>query len=177
MTITGGNAFESGSRKVILAVLIYARSAGKILMVHRNAAESLGDYHAGKWNGLGGKLEVDESPRAAARREFLEECGLDLPEDSFQTLGWLQFPNFKAHKAEDWFVVVFVVDLASEFILRKLRGPEGELHWIPEGDLLSLNLWPGDFHFIPFIQKRIQFSGTIWYEGLEVKRVELRPHR
>jgi 8-oxo-dGTP diphosphatase len=31
-----------------------------------------------RWNGLGGKLEVGESPQACVQREILEEAGFDL---------------------------------------------------------------------------------------------------
>src|SRR4051812_2814241 len=97
------NAFETGERKVIPAVLIYAWRGDEVLMIRRDSGRP-GDYHAGKWNGLGGKLELDESPVEGARRELREEAGLDLPESAFRALGSIQFPNFKAHKKEDWVV-------------------------------------------------------------------------
>lgn len=166
------NAFESGARKSIPAVLIYARSPdGRMLMIHRNAADRPGDYHAGKWNGLGGKCEADESPRETACREFAEESGLSLSEERFRALGTLTFPNFKAHKVEDWIVFVFAVDVSAAEVSHILsRSIEGELHWVPAGDLLALNLWPGDRHFIPFVARGEPFMGTIWYEGPTVKR-------
>lgn len=46
------------------------------------------DWQLGKLNGVGGRIEGNETPTAAMRREFLEECGLDI--DSwrlFCTLG------------------------------------------------------------------------------------------
>ena len=169
----GANAFETGARKCIPAVLLYARAGGRILMIHRNA-DRPGDYHSGKWNGLGGKLEPDESPAQAARREFHEEAGVDPGEGRFRALGTLTFPNFKAHKSEDWLVFVFVADLSAEEAAKvQARGDEGELHWVPEGDLLSLNLWPGDRHFIPRVLARTPFQGTIWYAGAEVLRAEI----
>jgi 8-oxo-dGTP diphosphatase len=79
-------------------------------MIHRDSGRP-GDYHAGKWNGLGGKLEPDESPIEGARRELREEAALVLPPEAFRALGVLQFPNFKAHKNEDWVVWVFVAEL------------------------------------------------------------------
>lgn len=166
------NAFESGTRKVIPAVLIYARrSDGHLLMIHRNATNRPGDYHAGRWNGLGGKSEADESPREAARREFLEEAGLEIPEQDFIALGTLTFPHFKAHKGEDWIVFVFTVEISATQASHILnRSAEGELHWIPAADLLALNLWPGDRYFIPFVVSNTPFMGTIWYEGAEVVR-------
>jgi 8-oxo-dGTP diphosphatase len=37
-----------------------------------------GDRFAGRWNGIGGHVEVGEDVRAAARRELREEAGLDV---------------------------------------------------------------------------------------------------
>lgn len=36
------------------------------------------DFMAGKLNGVGGKIEEGESPRAAMTREFLEETGVEI---------------------------------------------------------------------------------------------------
>lgn len=179
------NPFEAGTRKCIPAVLVYVRSGDLVLMLHRNApgprADGLPDYHAGRWNGLGGKLEADESPLEAAVREVGEESGLRLPAEWFRPLGTLQFPNFKAHKAEDWLCFVLLAEVPpaerGRIDEQALRGPEGELHWVPCADLERLNLWPGDRHFIPYVREGRPFAGTIWYRGAEVERVWIAPLR
>lgn len=168
------NGFESGSRKLIPATLIYARLGDRVLMIHRISEGRVGregDYHEGKWNGLGGKLEPDESALECARRELKEESGLDLPEDRFRALGTLHFPNFKAHKNEDWLAFVYVARVEESDLSNLIaESPEGKLHWIPARDLLSLNLWPGDRLFIPLVAENKPFHGTIWYRGQEVAR-------
>lgn len=173
------NGFEAGTRKVIPAVLIYLRTADdKVLMMHRLGGEGggkPGDYHTGKWNGLGGKLELDESPWECARRELKEESGIDLPESAFHALGTLQFPNFKAHRSEDW--LCFVFEARSEMWAADMKlghCEEGELAWISASKLTALNLWPGDHFFIPLVVARKKFIGTIWYDGQTVKRHEVR---
>lgn len=175
------NSYESGQRKVIPAVLVYVRSQGRILMIHRNAegkewnsATRTGDYHSGKWNGLGGKCEADESFLETAQRELREESGFDLPLSAFKPLGTLQFPNFKPHRQEDWVVAVFTADIAGAD-LESRSSDEGQLHWVPEQDLLSLNLWPGDRHFISHVVERQPFIGTIWYQGPDVTRFWIQP--
>ena len=133
------------------------------------------DYHAGKWNGLGGKLELDESPIDGAVREFKEESGVDVHPEALVHLGVLQFPNFKAHKNEDWLVYLFklhLTDLQAEQVVR--QSDEGELHWIPQEDLLKLNLWPGDRHFIPAVLANEVIFATLWYDGPNVARVQRR---
>jgi 8-oxo-dGTP diphosphatase len=144
-------------------------------MIHRDAPDrAQADYHAGKWNGLGGKSELGESARETCAREFHEEAGVSLSADRFSMLGVLQFPNFKAQKSEDWTVFVFSVELSPGESSKVLRNsPEGSLHWVPAKDLLKLNLWPGDKHFIPFVMSHRPFSGAIWYQGNDVLRAEV----
>ena len=143
-------------------------------MIHRNSESRPGDYHSGKWNGLGGKCEKNESYLETAKRELEEESGLVLPKERFQSLGLLQFPNFKAHKNEDWTVMVFTAEVAEAELSQVMKtGDEGDLHWIPEADLSQLNLWPGDAHFIPYVSRRESFFGAIWYDGPKVARAEV----
>ena len=161
------NVFESGERKLIPAVLIYVYRGDKILMVHRKRS----DVHEGKWNGLGGKLEADESPLTAAQRELAEESGLALEESQFKGLGVLSFPLFKPKKKEDWLVYVFRVDLPSNDSSPVYQeNPEGELHWILESQVMNLSLWPGDEYFLPLMMQKQSFLGTIWYENSVVTR-------
>ena len=165
------NGFEQGIRKVIPAVLVYLRSGDHILMLHRDSGRP-GDDHSGKWNGLGGKCEIDESSLEAAQREVLEESGLSLPPEKFRSLGVLQFPNFKAHKNEDWLVFVFTAVLGeNDRSAVRPKCNEGSLHWIPRAQLLELNLWPGDRHFLDYVINEQPFVGTLWYEGPDVRRV------
>ncbi|MBI5202060.1 MAG: 8-oxo-dGTP diphosphatase [Elusimicrobia bacterium] len=166
------NAFEAGARKLIPAVLIYAERGGSLLMLHRNTRP--GDFHAGKWNGLGGKCEPGESPLETARRELREEAGLDLPETAFKPLGVVQFPDFKPKAGEDWIVWVFAAD-APEAPAEPPKCPEGTLHWIERAKVLALNLWPGDKHFLPLVLERKPFVATMWYKDGDCVRHWVKP--
>jgi 8-oxo-dGTP diphosphatase len=159
--------------------LIYARSNGLVLMLHRNASGEKGasDPHRGKWNGLGGKFEVGESPVEASRREFEEESGIRLEEKNFMPLGVLQFPDFNPGRSEDWIVYVFEAVVPREAAKPGLmkRSPEGDLHWIEEARVASLPLWEGDREFLPWVLKREPFVGTYWYEEGRLSRSWLAP--
>jgi len=88
-----------------LATLCYIKdnSTNKTLMLYRNKKEN--DYHEGKWNGLGGKFELGETPEECAIRELKEESGLTVENPKLK--GLLTFPNFDG--VDDWYVFVFVI--------------------------------------------------------------------
>jgi 8-oxo-dGTP diphosphatase len=137
-----------------LATLCYLRQGGCTLMVHRNKKPN--DMHAGKWNGLGGKLEPGETPEECATREVLEESGLQVLR--WRYCGLLTFPGFA--NDEDWYAFVFV---SSKFEGRLIDSPEGDLAWIADADLPALNLWEGDRIFMPWLDQASLFSGKFVY--------------
>lgn len=136
-----------------LATLVYLKQNGQTLMLHRN--KKAGDIHAGKWNGLGGKLEAGESPEACAVREVREESGLTIIAPRWR--GLLLFADFKG---EDWYVWVFTADTFSGALT---DSTEGSLQWIPDAALASLPLWPSDRIFFPWLQGEKIFSARFQY--------------
>lgn len=137
-----------------LATLVYIKQDGQTLMVHRN--KKPGDMHAGKWNGLGGKLEPGETPEACAVREVWEESGLTIRAPRLH--GLLTFPAFS--QGEDWYAFVFT---AHDFRGDLIDSPEGRLEWVEDDRLLDLPLWEGDRIFIPWLAGEAFFSGRFVY--------------
>lgn len=139
-----------------LATLCYVRAQGRTLMVHRNRKAD--DYHHGKFNGLGGKLEPGESPEDCMRRELLEESGLLAQE--WRLNGMITFPTFDG--TNDWYVFVFTISRTTGELI---DSPEGDLHWIDDRRLQELNLWPGDRVFLPWLNDARFFSARFTYDG------------
>jgi 8-oxo-dGTP diphosphatase len=127
----------------------------KTLMIYRNKKEN--DYHEGKWNGLGGKFELGETPEECAIRELKEETGLDVRKPDLK--GFITFPLFD--KVDDWYVFLFTI---TEFEGELIDSPEGHLEWIPNEKLLELNLWDGDRIFIPWLFEDKFFSAKFNYD-------------
>ena len=151
---------------MILATLCYLKRDGCTLMVHRN--KKVNDIHEGKWNGLGGKLEAGETPEECAIREVLEESGLLIQNPKL--CGLLLFPKFKGN---DWYVLVFTAkELSGELI----DSPEGKLEWIPDENILDLNLWESDHIFMPWIEAGRFFSAKFIYEGDTMRDYEVVFH-
>ncbi|MBL7714198.1 MAG: 8-oxo-dGTP diphosphatase [Bdellovibrionales bacterium] len=169
------NAFESAQRKMIPAVLVYLFHAGKILMLHRISKDPSrkDDIHKDKWNGLGGKLEADESSTAAVIREVQEESGILLRVDQLQALGTLHFPGFKPKKNEDWMVFVYRAEIDADQAANLItESVEGSLSWIAAEKVVELPLWDGDRHFIPYVLQGKPFQGTYWYVDGALRRHE-----
>lgn len=139
-----------------LATLCYIIKDNKTLMLHRIKKKN--DYHEGKWNGLGGKLEPRESPEECAKREVFEESGLTV--ERMILKGFITFPLFDGK--EDWYVFVYVIDKFSGEII---DSTEGELEWIDNDKLLELNLWDGDKIFMKWLFKEELFSAKFNYEN------------
>lgn len=145
-----------------LATLCYVidREKKSTLMLHRVKKEN--DYHEGKWNGLGGKLEPGESPEDCVIREIKEEAGLIIKNPKLH--GFITFPLFDL--VEDWYVFIFSAD---EFEGILIDSPEGNLAWIPNDMLTSLNLWDGDKIFLEWLFQNRFFSAKFIYEDGKYK--------
>lgn len=144
----------------ILATLGYVLSQDRtrVLMVHRNRDPA--DYHFGKFNGLGGKLEPGEDIVAGMKRELLEEASIEAT--SLRLRGTVSWPGF-GKNGEDWFGFVFAIDIWSGTI--PAENDEGSLSWVERDALLDLDLWDGDRYFLPLVFDETigQFHGSMPY--------------
>ncbi len=146
----------------ILGTLGYVMSPdGKeTLLIHRNTR--LDDYHLGKYNGLGGKLEPGEDVVAGLKREICEEAGIECEEILLR--GTISWPGF-GKNGEDWFGFIFRIECYQGTPLAE--NPEGTLSWMPVDQVLDLPLWEGDRYFLPLVfgDDRRQFHGVMPYEA------------
>ena len=140
-----------------LATLCYVIDNEKkqTLMLHRVKKEN--DMHEGKWNGLGGKLEKGETPEECVIREVKEESGLTIKKPHMH--GFITFPLFDG--TNDWYVFLFTADNYSG---KLIDSHEGNLEWIPNKKVRSLNLWEGDKIFLEWLYEKKFFSAKFVYQ-------------
>ena len=140
-----------------LATLCYVidKKKNRTLMLHR--VKKVNDVHEGKWNGLGGKLEIGESPEECVIREIKEESGLTISDPRLH--GFITFPLFDG--VDDWYVFVFTAENYSGEII---ESAEGNLEWIPSESVTALNLWEGDAIFLKWLKEDKFFSAKFIYE-------------
>jgi 8-oxo-dGTP diphosphatase len=132
-----------------VATLCYLKRNGKTLMVKVNKANSI---NKGFWNGLGGKVEPNESPEECAIREIYEESGLTAVNPELK--GVITFPDNNS-TGNTWYVFVYMV---RKFSGKLQPSPEGELHWIKDAELKNLKRHQADVHFQKWIDKNQIFS-------------------
>ena len=123
---------------MILSTLCYIEKDNQVLMLHRTKKSI--DPNGGKWIGVGGKLEQNESPDECIIREVYEETGLHIQP---QLRGILTFILPK------WENELTFLYTSNNFEGTLKECNEGQLHWTDKDKVLDLNLWEGDKHFLP----------------------------
>ena len=103
-------------------------------MLHRVKKNE--DVNAGKWIGIGGKLEVGETRDECLIREVREETGLTLTEYRF--CGEVYFLN---DVYPDELMYLYT---ASGFEGKLTECDEGVLEWVEKKKVSSLPMWEGD---------------------------------
>ena len=147
-----------------IGTLCYITKKNKTLMMHR--VKKKNDMHKNKWNGLGGKVIPGETPEECIIREVKEESGLELIEPIFK--GIITFPKFDG--LEDWMVFVFV---AGKFTGNLMQSSEGILKWIPNENLMELELWEGDKIFMNWLNNKKIFSAKFIYNKKSLENYQV----
>ena len=154
--------FEQYHHSAVVIPLI--EKDGKYLMLHRVKKEN--DLNKDKWIGVGGKLEKDESPENCLYREVFEETGLKIKQHQFRGV-----VTFISDVWDSEMMFLYTAE-TKDSILKECD--EGELKWITEAEVPSLNLWEGDRIFIDLLcQKHPFFSLKLCYRGYTLICAEL----
>lgn len=123
----------------------YLNVGGKLLFLELASCKS----EAGAWGVPAGKIELDETPVQGAKRELLEETGIDISsENSFQLLGQLYIskPNM------DYIYHAFAVYLDKISIIR-LSSEHSSYTWVSMQETESLPLMNGAKQALDFYHR------------------------
>ncbi|MEO6508553.1 MAG: NUDIX domain-containing protein [Patescibacteria group bacterium] len=69
--------------KKLVVCFVFNKDLKKVLLIHKNRPER----QKGKVNGIGGKLKIGETKKAAIVREFFEETGVTIPANEWMEFG------------------------------------------------------------------------------------------
>lgn len=142
--------------KTVRAVLCHINRGSEYLLL----LKSRGRFGEGFWNAPGGKIELNEKPEDAARREVLEETGLTVRD--LTEAGSLKFFFGKDKQFPDWFVNVFV---SSKFEGELIESKEGKLQWFKKDSLPYDRMWADDIHWLPLMLQGKKFQGTFVFSA------------
>lgn len=120
---------------IIPRTLIFVTYGSQILLLKGAPDKKL---WANKYNGIGGHLEPGESLLASARRELLEESGLDIPHLQLRGIVHVTMPT-----PPGIMLFVFVADLGEDVSLDRSSvrpSAEGVPEWIDQSRLSDILL-------------------------------------
>ncbi len=124
----------------------YVECEGKFLFLQRSAPER----HAGAWGSPGGKLEKDETPERAARRELHEETGIivhaHIPLDFFGT-----FYIRLAHADFTYYLFKYTAHTIPAI---KLSEEHTAYAWVTPEEIQKMHLMLGEHYALDIILKR-----------------------
>lgn len=131
------------------------------LMLYRN--KRINDPNHGKWIGVGGHIEENETKEIAIIREINEETGLVVNDTIFK--GAVEF-HFN-----DYIELMYVFKI-NNFSGRINECDEGLLKWINKNDLYELSIWEGDKLFLNRLDGNEQFFLKLYYDNDRLLRSE-----
>ncbi len=139
-----------------LTTLCYIDNGDSYLMLHRVSKEN--DINKDKWIGVGGHIELNESPEDCLLREVKEETGLTLT-------SW-DFRGIVTFVSGDGVCEYMALYTADGYEGEMTDCDEGELTWVDKSKLHELNLWEGDHIFLDLLLKGEPFfSLKLVYDG------------
>ena len=142
-------------------VTCYIKKDDCYLLLYRNKEEN--DMNEGKWLGVGGHVEKNETIDHAMIREIKEETGLDVY--AFRCAGEVLFIN------DDYQEKMYVYEV-SEVKGELIACNEGDLSWIPVKDIYQYPMWEGDKVFLPLLFTNAPyFKFTLIYKNKDLVEV------
>ena len=144
---------DEPSCMVIYETVCYIIDGKKLFMIKR--AEGL--FGAGKWSGLGGKIEAGESKEQACVREVYEESGLHV--DDLKYHGSLEFRFENTEES----IIVYVFSTTS-FRGQLTESPEGILRWIDFDEIPYGKMWDDGRYWLPLLIEGKDFNGEFHFD-------------
>jgi 8-oxo-dGTP diphosphatase len=131
-------------KTLLVAACALIDADGRILMAQRPD----GKDHAGLWEFPGGKVEANETPEHAIRRELFEELNVEPCEGCLQPFSFASFAYPEFHLM----MPLYLCRQWDGFV----RAKEGQgTKWIWPDKLLTLNLVPADVDLASELKDRL----------------------
>jgi len=153
---------EPNSKRKWPAVCMNKRTIATLCIVYRHPRLLLGmkkrGFGIGRWNGFGGKVLEGESIEEAARRELLEEVGLEAT-----GLSYAGMLNFRFRTGSPTFLEVHVFRVLN-FLRTPCETEEMKPQWFHIERIPFNEMWPGDREWLPLFLAGKKFEGNFLFQ-------------
>lgn len=119
--------------------LLFLLRDGEVLLAMKKRG-----FGAGRWNGVGGKLDLGETIEQALIRESQEEIGVS-PID-YQHMADITFHEFHDGESHDMAVSVYT---ATEWAGEPVESEEMAPQWFKLDNIPYDEMWPDDPYWLP----------------------------
>ncbi len=120
----------TGRWLVIPRSLCFVFNGDDVLLMKRSPTRRV---FPNRYNGVGGHIERYEDPEAGARREILEETGLQVTDVRLRGV-------YNIDAGEITGIVLYVYTAVSPSREVTVESDEGTLHWVPRDKVMTLDL-------------------------------------
>ena len=156
------------THNIVMCANMFVRRDGKILVLKRSELKKVAPdfYHP-----AGGKVDQNEEPLQAAKRELMEESGLTVKNIHLEAV----ITEIEPHNpSENWLIFHYSVDYESGEVKETL---EGEFVWLTKEELIKCeNLFPSVKALIKYIVD--ENTGTVFasffYTDCKTETAKLR---
>lgn len=149
-----------------LANLCFLRRGDEILLAMKKRG-----FGVGKWNGVGGKLNVMETAKAATVREAKEEIGVTIDQNDLEKIGEINFIFPDKDNAKLFVHVFFCTKWQGE----PTESEEMRPQWFPISAIPFDEMWIDDKIWLPdaVLAKKFRAKFIFKGEGEEIDSFEM----
>ena len=141
------------SPEIKQGTLVFILRDNSVLLAVKNRG-----FGKGKWNGFGGKVELNESVSVAAVRETIEEIGVKPVLDKPLTVVTFHFST-----GDSLQVTVFRTEKFSGEPREsdEMKTP----HWFKFKAVPYAQMWSGDDLWLPYVLHNRPFTAEMWFDS------------
>lgn len=139
-----------------------------LCMIHEHPRILLGmkkrGFGAGRWNGFGGKVAPSETIEEAAKRETLEEIGIEVT--SLKKVGILEF-RFE----ENPDILEVHIFRIESFEGDPTETEEMRPQWFSVDEIPFDDMWPDDKYWIPLFLEGKKIKGGLLFDNPDIATI------
>lgn len=130
-------------------------------------------FGSGKWNGVGGKLEENETVEEAIRREAKEEIGVELKDLTRIAALYFYFSEAVGPLGTAEETAVF---FCKNWVGDPIETEEMKPKWFKQKEIPYNSMWEDDIFWLPRVLRGERITGKFWFDkSLQLLRHKIAP--